>query len=109
MLQRAKEYLAKIPGGVGAYSESKGAVVLRQHVAKVGLKLDSWGGGESKGIGVQVGPPGSIEDLCGLLAEHSKLCATRHIPCRALRSGTGTRAALRTCGSPTAPRPRCTS
>ena len=34
--QRAREYLAKVPGGVGAYSESKGAVILRQHVAKVG-------------------------------------------------------------------------
>lgn len=29
-LQRAREYLDKIPGGVGAYSESKGATILRQ-------------------------------------------------------------------------------
>lgn len=55
MLQRAKEYLAKIPGGVGAYSESKGAVVLRQHVAKVGLKLDSWGGGSQRALGCRLG------------------------------------------------------
>lgn len=49
--QRAREYLATIPGGVGAYSESKGAVVLRQHVAKVRLR---WGwdcAGELPGAG----------------------------------------------------------
>ncbi|KAL4426056.1 hypothetical protein ABPG77_007852 [Micractinium sp. CCAP 211/92] len=33
-IARAREYLDKIPGGVGAYSESKGATILRQHVAK---------------------------------------------------------------------------
>ncbi len=37
-MQRAKEYLANIPGGTGAYSESKGAVILRKHVAKVQCK-----------------------------------------------------------------------
>lgn len=34
-MQRARYYLDNIPGGVGAYSESKGAVVLRKEVAKV--------------------------------------------------------------------------
>ncbi|PRW60642.1 alanine aminotransferase 2 [Chlorella sorokiniana] len=48
-IARAREYLATIPGGVGAYSESKGAVVLRQHVAK--------------GIEERDGHPCSIEDL----------------------------------------------
>ncbi|PSC68925.1 alanine aminotransferase 2 [Micractinium conductrix] len=33
VIERARLYLSSIPGGVGAYSESKGAVILRQHVA----------------------------------------------------------------------------
>lgn len=34
VLARAREYLAHIPGGVGAYSDSKGALFLRQQVAQ---------------------------------------------------------------------------
>lgn len=34
VIARAREYLSNIPGGTGAYSESKGALVCRQHVAK---------------------------------------------------------------------------
>lgn len=34
VIARAKEYLKNIPGGVGAYSESKGAAHLRKEVAK---------------------------------------------------------------------------
>ena len=41
--QRARDYLASIPGGVGAYSESKGAVILRKEVAKVGLPRQAGG------------------------------------------------------------------
>ncbi|KAL4421585.1 hypothetical protein ABPG75_010876 [Micractinium tetrahymenae] len=48
-IARAKEYLDNIPGGVGAYSESKGAVILRQHVAK--------------GIAERDGHPCNFEDL----------------------------------------------
>ncbi|KAL4855137.1 Alanine aminotransferase 2 [Chlorella vulgaris] len=33
-IERARQYLDGIPGGVGAYSESKGAVVLRKQVAQ---------------------------------------------------------------------------
>lgn len=36
VLARAKKYLAAIPGGTGAYSDSRGAMVLRQDIAKVG-------------------------------------------------------------------------
>eukprot|EP01023_Acetabularia_acetabulum_P009420 TRINITY_DN14221_c0_g1_i2.p1 TRINITY_DN14221_c0_g1~~TRINITY_DN14221_c0_g1_i2.p1 ORF type:complete len:486 (-),score=93.32 TRINITY_DN14221_c0_g1_i2:432-1889(-) len=34
VIARAKEYLANIPGGVGAYSKSQGADILRKHVAE---------------------------------------------------------------------------
>ena len=34
VLARAKEYLSNIKGGTGAYSESKGALICREHVAK---------------------------------------------------------------------------
>lgn len=36
VIARAKKYLAAIPGGTGAYSDSRGAMVLRQDIAKVG-------------------------------------------------------------------------
>jgi len=35
VLERARRYLAAIPGGTGAYSDSRGAGILRQEVAKV--------------------------------------------------------------------------
>jgi hypothetical protein len=35
VLERARRYLAAIPGGTGAYSDSCGAGILRQEVAKV--------------------------------------------------------------------------
>jgi alanine transaminase len=35
VIARAKRYLAAIPGGTGAYSDSRGAMVLRQDIAKV--------------------------------------------------------------------------
>lgn len=34
VISRAKEYLDRIKGGTGAYSESKGATICREHVAK---------------------------------------------------------------------------
>ncbi|KAK9817869.1 hypothetical protein WJX72_003409 [[Myrmecia] bisecta] len=33
VIRRAEEYLAEIPGGTGAYSDSRGADICRQHVA----------------------------------------------------------------------------
>jgi alanine transaminase len=33
VLARAREYMSSIPGGTGAYSESKGALICRKHVA----------------------------------------------------------------------------
>jgi alanine transaminase len=36
VLAHAKRYLTAIPGGTGAYSDSKGAMILRQDIAKVG-------------------------------------------------------------------------
>jgi alanine transaminase len=33
-MERAREYLSNIKGGTGAYSESKGARICREHVAK---------------------------------------------------------------------------
>lgn len=33
VLKRAKEYLAAIPGGTGAYTSSQGAPICREHVA----------------------------------------------------------------------------
>ena len=35
VIQRAKRYLAAMPGGTGAYSDSRGAMVLRKDIAKV--------------------------------------------------------------------------
>lgn len=35
VIERAKRYLAAIPGGTGAYSDSRGAMVLRKDIAKV--------------------------------------------------------------------------
>ena len=35
VISRARRYLAAIPGGTGAYSDSRGAMVLRQDIAKV--------------------------------------------------------------------------
>ena len=35
VVERAKKYLAAIPGGTGAYSDSRGAMVLRKDIAKV--------------------------------------------------------------------------
>jgi len=35
VIQRAKHYLAAMPGGTGAYSDSRGAMVLRKDIAKV--------------------------------------------------------------------------
>jgi alanine transaminase len=35
VISRAKEYLAAIPGGTGAYSDSQGAPILREQIAKV--------------------------------------------------------------------------
>lgn len=46
---RAREYLDRIRGGTGAYSESKGALVCREHVAK--------------GIEARDGHPCDVEDL----------------------------------------------
>lgn len=37
VIARAKKYLAAIPGGTGAYSDSRGAMVLRKDIAKVRL------------------------------------------------------------------------
>ncbi|KAL4425901.1 hypothetical protein ABPG75_009917 [Micractinium tetrahymenae] len=48
-IQRAREYLGAIPGGLGAYSESKGAAICRQHVAQ--------------GIEARDGHPCDIDDL----------------------------------------------
>jgi alanine transaminase len=33
VIARAREYMSRIPGGTGAYSESKGAAICREHVA----------------------------------------------------------------------------
>lgn len=35
VIKRAKEYLDAIPGGTGAYSDSQGAPILREQIAKV--------------------------------------------------------------------------
>ena len=35
VIERAKKYLGAIPGGTGAYSDSQGAAVLREEIAKV--------------------------------------------------------------------------
>ena len=35
VIERAKRYLAAMPGGTGAYSDSRGAMVLRKDIAKV--------------------------------------------------------------------------
>lgn len=35
VIKRAKEYLDSIPGGTGAYSDSQGAPILREQIAKV--------------------------------------------------------------------------
>ena len=35
VIKRAKEYLSSIPGGTGAYSDSQGAEILREQIAKV--------------------------------------------------------------------------
>jgi alanine transaminase len=48
-IARAREYLGRIQGGTGAYSESKGALVCREHVAK--------------GIEKRDGHPCSTDDL----------------------------------------------
>lgn len=37
VISRAKEYMASIPGGTGAYSDSQGALILREQIAKVGF------------------------------------------------------------------------
>jgi len=34
VISRAQEYLSNITGGTGAYSESKGALICRKHVAE---------------------------------------------------------------------------
>lgn len=39
VMARARKYLAAIPGGTGAYSDSRGAMILRKDVAKVGSSL----------------------------------------------------------------------
>jgi len=41
-ISRAREYLEAIPGGTGAYSESKGALICRQHVAEGIAKRDGF-------------------------------------------------------------------
>ena len=35
VIKRAQEYMDAIPGGTGAYSESQGASICREQVAKV--------------------------------------------------------------------------
>ena len=35
VIERAQRYLAAMPGGTGAYSDSRGAMVLRKDIAKV--------------------------------------------------------------------------
>ena len=35
VIERAKRYLAAMPGGTGAYSDSRGSMVLRKDIAKV--------------------------------------------------------------------------
>ena len=35
VIKRAKEYLDAIPGGTGAYSDSQGAAIIREQIAKV--------------------------------------------------------------------------
>ncbi len=35
VIERARRYLAAMPGGTGAYSDSRGAMVLRKDIAKV--------------------------------------------------------------------------
>ena len=37
VIERARRYLAAMPGGTGAYSDSRGAMVLRKDIAKVDL------------------------------------------------------------------------
>lgn len=41
-IARAREYLGEIPGGTGAYSESKGARICRQHVADGVCRRDGY-------------------------------------------------------------------
>lgn len=41
-IARAREYLSNIPGGTGAYSESKGALICRQHVAQGIARRDGY-------------------------------------------------------------------
>lgn len=40
VVERAKKYLAAMPGGTGAYSDSRGAMVLRKDIAKVNHRRD---------------------------------------------------------------------
>jgi len=49
VISRAKEYLGNIKGGTGAYSESKGALICRRHVAQ--------------GISERDGCPCEVDDL----------------------------------------------
>lgn len=40
MIERARVFLAKIPGGLGAYSDSAGALVLRKQIVAALEKRD---------------------------------------------------------------------
>ncbi len=147
-LQRAREYLDKIPGGVGAYSESKGATILRQASprcpalparparcpltkASPALHLTLMHCGrcfpllairQNASAGVPFLKEGLTRPLPSPCASRSPTSnlnpntpPTHHPPPRrstwprALRSGTVTPATTRTCGSPTAPPPACTT
>lgn len=42
MIERAKVFLSDIPGGVGAYSDSAGALVLRKQIAAAIERRDGY-------------------------------------------------------------------
>jgi hypothetical protein len=42
VIDRAKVFLSDIPGGIGAYSDSAGALVLRQQIAEALERRDGW-------------------------------------------------------------------
>lgn len=58
VIERAKVFLSDIPGGVGAYSDSKGALVLRKQIAAALEQRDGFPA-DPEEIYLTVGLPGA--------------------------------------------------
>ncbi|CAL8462271.1 g1802 [Coccomyxa elongata] len=87
VIARAKKYLAAIPGGTGAYSDSRGAMVLRQDIAK-GIEERDGYPCDPDNLFLTDGASQGVHSMMRLLLRNEKDCILTPIPQYPLYSAT---------------------